>query len=160
MLESDNTIVDQFPYIKDQKINVKFINYNNKIFNVKIPITIDKIDLYSIADLYVSWKGIDILLVHKNNIISKDETPIKEISDGDIIIIIENRYYIDDSYYNSLNEKYKNEQILNIYVNCDSFKRYFCFPMVITVTEMLKCFYLSFGLKKFTKQLEIIQLLI
>ena len=38
---------------------------------------------------------------HKNNIISKDETLIKEISDGDIIIVIENRYYVDDSYYNS-----------------------------------------------------------
>ena len=45
--------------------------------------------------------GMESIYFNKNNIISKDETLIKEISDGDIIIVIENRYYVDDSYYNS-----------------------------------------------------------
>ena len=146
MLKFDNKIIDQFPYITEQKINVKFINYNNKIFNVKIPISIDKIDLYSIAFLYTSWIGVDILLVHNNNIISKDETSIKEISDGDIIIIIENRYYVDDSYYNSLKEKYKNEPKINISIKSNSLNKYLYFPTILTISEMLKCFYFYFGL--------------
>ena len=43
------------------------------------------------------------LLIYMNCILHNDENSIDCIGDGDFIIIIENLYYLDDTYYNSLN---------------------------------------------------------
>lgn len=66
-----------------------------------MPISIDKQALYSIASLFKSRLYTKFLLVYMNCILYEDESSIDSISDGDFIIIIENIYYLDDSYFNS-----------------------------------------------------------
>ena len=85
-LKEANDIEDPLPHIKEKKKLIKFINSNNIIYNVKVPVSIDKIDLYSIALYYTNF-GSNILLVYMNCILNKDETSIECISDGDIVIL-------------------------------------------------------------------------
>ena len=40
-----------------------------------------------------------------NCILNKDESSINSISDGDFIVIIEDIYYLDDTYFNLLDNK-------------------------------------------------------
>ena len=102
-LKEVNDIEDPLPHIKGKKKLIKFVNCHFEIYNVKFPVSIDKIDLYSIAMDYKTLKFNDkFLLVYMNCILNKDGTPIDCISDGDIVIIIESNYYIDDTYFNLL----------------------------------------------------------
>jgi hypothetical protein len=112
-LKQDNEILDPLHYINKPKKVVKFVNSDFKLFNVKIPTFIDKIDLYSIASLYKSLEISDILLISNNCIIKEDESSLDFISEGDLIIIIENRIYPDDSYYKSLLINNNNSEIKN-----------------------------------------------
>ena len=143
-LKQDNEILDPLPYIHKPKKVVKFVNSDFKLFNVKIPCFIDKIDLYSIASSYKALRFSDILLISNNCIIKEDESSIDSISEGDLIIIIENRIYPDDSYYKSLLINNKNSKINNFiwrnstYINLK-------FPSSITISQMKKAIYLKFG---------------
>ena len=105
MLKEGNDISDPFPYINEKKKIIKFINHDLKIFNVKVPVSIDKKTLYQIATLYKTFKPANILLVYMNCILYEDESSIESISDGDFVIIIEDIYYLDDTYYNLLNNQ-------------------------------------------------------
>ena len=105
---------DPLHYIDEEKITIKFINRDNVLYNVRIPVSINKKDLYSIADKYKSYYLNKILLIHNNSIISHDESSIKFLSNGDTIIIIEDRYYQDNSYYNSLIENNNNKNMIKI----------------------------------------------
>ena len=103
LLKEANDIVDPLHYINEKKKLIKFINHDFKIYNVKVPISIDKKTLYQIAYLYQTLENnSQILLVYMNCILNKDESSIDSISDGDFVIIIENIYYKDDSYFNAL----------------------------------------------------------
>ena len=51
MNENKNPI-DLFPYIKEEKKLIIFINSDNNRYYIKIPVTISKFDLYSIASNY------------------------------------------------------------------------------------------------------------
>lgn len=102
MLKEANDITDPLPYIEEKKKLIKFINHNFQIFNVKVPISIDKMTLYDIASLYKISLYSEILLIYMNCILNKDESSIDSISDGDFVIIIESIYYLDDSYFNFL----------------------------------------------------------
>ena len=51
---NDDEIIDLFPYIKEEKKIIKFINSNYESNSIKIPISINKTDLYSIAYNYKS----------------------------------------------------------------------------------------------------------
>jgi hypothetical protein len=148
-LEQDNEILDPLHYIKEPKKVVKFVNSDFKLFNVKIPSSIDKIDLYSIASSYKALNISDILLISKNCIIKKDESSIDSISEGDLIIIIENRIYPDDSYYNSLFTKNQNCRMINArWKNSLSSGVTLQFPSNITISQMKKAILLKFGYNK------------
>lgn len=113
MIKIDNDIKDPLFYIKEEKKYIKFVNSDFKLFNVRVPKSITKRDLYSIALLYTSFFNSDIsniLLVYNNNILIQDESSINNIQNEDILTIIEETVFPDDSYYNNLLKKYKNEK--------------------------------------------------
>jgi hypothetical protein len=132
---------DPLNYIEEEKIIVKFINGNKVLYNVKIPVSINKKDLYSIAEKYKSEYVTNILLVHNNSILDQDETSINFISNGDTIIIVEARYYQDNSYYNFLIKNY-NKDMIRIELYGD-IKRNFYFSGNISFSEMMKVIYFS-----------------
>ena len=101
-LKEGNDIDDPMPYINEKKKLIKFINHDSKIFNVKVPRSIDKMTLYQIARKYQNFYNSNILLIYMNCILNEDESSIECISDDDYVIIIEDIYYLDDSYLNSL----------------------------------------------------------
>ena len=78
---------------------IKFVNSNYIIYHIKIPTFIKKSDLYVIASLYKGLFYSNIILIHNNQILGNDESSIDIISDGDRIIIIEDRIYPDSSYF-------------------------------------------------------------
>ena len=98
---------DPLFYINEPKILISFINSNYIIKKVKI--LKSNTQLYTIADLYKLSHNSNILLVHKNKILNKDESSFDFISDNDNIIIIEPIYFPDNTYYNSLKKKSLNE---------------------------------------------------
>ena len=100
LLKEGNDITDPFPYIHEEKKLIRFINHDFKIFNVKVPITFDKKILYDVANIYKSIYFSRILLIYKNTILIEDEGSIDSISQGDFIVIIEDIYYLDHSYFN------------------------------------------------------------
>ena len=53
----------------------------------------------------------------KNNkiLFKEDESSIESFIDDDIIIIVENRVFPDDSYYNSLIQNISNDDIIDIH---------------------------------------------
>ena len=136
-------------YIKGEKRHIKFINSNFELFNVSIPISFSIKYLYQIASFYQFSHSSKILLVKNNKILFKeDESSIEPFKDDDIIIIVENRVFPDDSYYNSLIENITNDDILNIHF-CEGGKnKFLIFPKYITVEQMLKAFYFKYGYKK------------
>ena len=78
----DNNIIDLFPYIKEQKKIIKFINSNYESNSIKIPISINKSDLYSIAYNYKSHPSLLFFLSYKNIMIKRDGSSIEEIPEG------------------------------------------------------------------------------
>lgn len=107
---------NRFNYIKGNKKLVYFVNSGYNIIKVKIPYLITKSELYSIANLFKYLCRTNILLIHSEKILERDESSIEEFSEGDFIIIIEDRYYPDDEYFISLKEKNirNNDRKLNI----------------------------------------------
>ena len=142
-----NSAEDPLFYIKGQKINIIFINSNYEIKKVKIPISITQYDLYTVANLCKRNYCIEnILLIHKNKVLKKDESSIYFISDNDNILIIEPFYFPDNSYYNSLMKKSSNE-IYNVSLTFQDGRKFNrIFPSDITIGEMCISFYLIFGL--------------
>ena len=122
-LKEGNDISDPLPYIKEKKKLIKFINHDFKIFNVKVPISIDKMTLYQIANLYKTFYSSNILLIYMNCVLKEDESPIDSISDDDYVIIIEDIYYFDDSYLNSLENKNNSNSIINVCISIDNIPR-------------------------------------
>ena len=115
-LEQKNNIEDPLYYINEQKKILKFSNIEtgpNKFIEVKIPNSLSKSDLYSIAKKYQKFYNSNILLSYNNYLLKNDETPIAGIPDGSIINIIEDAYYPDDSYYNLLIKNMKMNQKFN-----------------------------------------------
>ena len=113
-LDKSDNIEDPLYYIDESKKMIKFINSNYKEYKVKIPLSITKYDLYSIAQKYKCFKNnkkhlsgnhSNILLINNNLILNRDETSIETINNNDIIIIIEPRNFPDNSYYKSLQER-------------------------------------------------------
>jgi len=151
LIKISDTIEDPLYYIHEYKINIKLINYNKTLYNVKIPTFITKSDLYSIAQTYRAFDFTNILLVHNNNILNKDETPINNISNNDIIIMVEDRYYPDETYYNSIIENKNSDEIIRVTLIdstldlCGIMHINFNFPSDITLSQMFKAIYLKFG---------------
>ena len=160
-LDKSDNIEDPLYYIKEPKKMIKFINSNYKEYKVKIPLSITKYDLYSIAQKYKCFHNnikhvygdhSNILLINNNLILNRDETSIECINNNDIIIIIEPRNFPDDSYYKSLLERTKNKE--NITFEFSSGKvinRIFLDD--IKIYEIYKSLNLEFGLDIFTYKL-------
>ena len=81
LLKEANDIVDPLHYINEKKKLIKFINHDFKIYNVKVPISIDKKTLYQIAYLYQTLHNSHILLVYMN-CIYKDDSHFNELKNN------------------------------------------------------------------------------
>ena len=144
LLKEGNDIADPLPYINEKKKLIKFINHDFKMFNVKVPISIDKQTLYAIASLFKSFGFSKFLLVYMNCILYEDESSIDSISDGDFITIIENLYYLDDSYLNSLNIVEKRSKNVPIKMN-GQYIRNMIVPDNIKLSQIYKALIFHFG---------------
>ena len=134
----ENINIDPFHYIDEEKKHIKFINSDFKLFNIKIPISITKRDLYSLAFHFKSLFNSEILLIHNNCIIDKDESSIDFISDNDIIIIIADRIYPDDTSYNSFIQQNDISNMIQIRIN----NRTLMFPLNLKLLEMKELIFL------------------
>ena len=145
LLKEGNDIDDPLPYVNEKKKLIKFINHDFKIFNVKVPISIDKKTLYDIARLYQSMINARILLIYMNCILYQDESSIDSIGDGDFVIIIENIYYLDNIYYNSLiNINYSGKK-KNVAFEINGKRRNVIVPSDTKLYQLYKAFILNFG---------------
>ena len=143
-----NKIEDPLYYIKTVKKTLKFINSDYIIYKVRIPITITKYDLYTIAKLYKNnnQSSSDVLLIYQNKVLAQDESSIEFMSEDEEIRIIEPRNYPDDSYYNFLNQKngFKYNIIFSLQSGC---KKNLILPGSTSISDMIKAFKLKFGLE-------------
>ena len=142
----ENSVEDPLFYINEPKILIRFINSNYIVKKVKILKSNTQYDLYTIADLYKLHHYSNILLIHKNKILNKDESSIDFISDNDNIIIIEPIYFPDNTYYNSLMKKSLKDAYNVILLLQNGIKFNKVFPSDITIGEVCKAFYLIHGL--------------
>ena len=146
LLKEGNDIEDPLHYVKEKKQLIKFINHDFKIFNVKIPISIDKKTLYAIASLYKSRLFSSILLVYMNWVLNEDESSINSISDGDFTIIIEDIYYLDDSYFNSFKNKNNTGIVKNVPIKIpNNFNQIIQVPDNTKLSQLLKALMFHFG---------------
>lgn len=144
-----NDIEDPLYYVNEKKKLIKFVNCDFKLFNVKVPISISKKDLYLIAGYFyrvLRTTKISLLLIYMNCILNCDESSIDCISDGDFVIIIEPNYYSDDSYLNILinqNEKRIKKNVIlryNDYTN-----RNLIIPYNTTLGQLYKALIIKYG---------------
>ena len=137
---------DPLSYIKEKKINIKFLNSDYIIFNVQIPKDITKSDFYSISNIYKVFPLSNNILIHNENILDNDDSSIEEIQEGDIIIIIEDRDYPDNSYYEYLQQKYKGTDKLNIHFELyNGILQNLALSGEATISEMIKAYNLRNG---------------
>ena len=144
-IQNENNILDPLHYIKEEKIVITFINHDFKITKVKIPKFINKSDLYSIAKLYKSNYRSKLLLIHNESILENNESSIDNICNNDIIIIIEDKYYLDTNYYQSYGLMMK-ERKIPVFIEGGDIYCTLCFPDDISFSEMLKVIFFQFGL--------------
>lgn len=103
---------DILPYIDEPKMVLKFSNIDTiktgNYINVKIPKSLTKKELYSIAKKYQIDYYSNIILSCNNYLLQCDDTLIEGISEGSIINIIEDVDFPDGSYYKVLMKKHEN----------------------------------------------------
>lgn len=146
LLKEGNNIPDPLHYIKEKKKIIQFINHDFKFFNVKIPISIDKKTLYAVASLFSTCLFSSFLLVHLNCILDEDESSINSISDGDFVIIIEDIYYLDHSYFNSFRKLKYSDVRKNVPIKIsNSFSQIIHVPDNIKLSQLLKALIFHFG---------------
>ena len=145
MLNLCYDITDPLPHIKEKKKLIKFINHDFKISKVKVPISIDKKALYTIAELYKTQHATEILLVYKDCILNEDESSIENISDGDFVIIIENIYYLDNTYFNSLTDKNSKGFKQYISIEFEDGTKNFIIPRDTKFSQLHKALILHYG---------------
>ena len=144
-IDQINEVEDILPYINEPKIMLKFSSISlikqGKYIKVKLPKSITKNDLYSIAKKYQYDYCSDIILSYNNYIIQKDDTTIEGFEEGSIINIIEDIDVPDGSYYKYLMKKFEHiERIFFKFRYTNEKIRYthIEFPKNITVSEMIK----------------------
>ena len=127
-----------FHYIKTNKKRIIFFNHEFNKIVIDIPSYITKLELYTIAQNFASYSS-KILLIHENKILNKDESNINELSNDDIIVIIENKLYPDRSFYNELQKKYPESDKKNIIIKFPSDnKKNYTVNGEVTIKELLK----------------------
>ena len=139
---TDDKIEDVLSYIDEPKIVLKFSNIstikNGTYIKVKLPKSITKSDLYSIAKKYQVDYYSNILLSCNNYLLKEDDTSIENIVEGSVINIIEDVDFPDGSYYKELMEKNKNYERISFYFKIQGKINKVQFPKNITVSEMVK----------------------
>ena len=81
-----------------------------------------------------------------NCILNKDESSINSISDGDFIVIIEDIYYLDDTYFNLLDNKNYNGKLINIKIIKNGFVfKTIIVPLNTKLSQIFKALILHFG---------------
>ena len=149
MNQNDNLkeeeIEDVLPYIDEPKMLLKFSNIstikNGSYIKVKLPKSLTKSDLYSIAKKYQTDYYSEIILSCNNYLLKEDDTSIEGIEEGSIINIIEDIDFPDGSYYKELMEKNKNYEKIQFIFRIDGRNddlRVIQFPKNITVSEMVR----------------------
>ena len=124
----------------------RFRNHDSKIFNVKVPISFDKKTLYDIAHLYKSISFSKILLIYNNTILNEDEGSIDCISDGDFVVIIEDIYYLDHTYYNKFKYPNSGGEKMNVYLKINGTIQSSLFaPSNTKLSQLYKALILHFG---------------
>jgi len=140
--QKDN-VEDPLYYIKGSKKVLKFTTINTipkgEFINVKIPISITKSDLYTIARIYQINYYSKIILSYNNYLLKEDDSSIEGIPEGSIINIIEDVDYPDETYYDNLIKNNQNEEIkCFIFQLSSGSKRVLSFPSNISINEMRK----------------------
>jgi len=107
-------------FIFNSIIRNPFNPRDNPRYLVDIPIFFTKKELYSIDINYKCFYSTNIILIHNNKILKNDDSSFDEIANGDIIWVIENVLYPDDSYYLGLQKKYNGTELTSIGVIFDS----------------------------------------
>ena len=136
-----NEAEDLFPYIEEPKKLIQFINSDNQKFNVLIPISLTKNDLYSVALKYKFLSFSNIILSYSNCMVKKDNSSIEEIPNNAIINIIEER----NIPYNKFKECKDLEKAINVLIKTNSFTKTVILSEDITISELLEGIYSLFG---------------
>ena len=131
---------DEFKYITHDKRRkrIKFIFNSSLRCLMDIPIFFTNKELYSIADRYKSFYSTNIILIHNNKILKDDESSLDEISNNDIIWIIEDRLYPDNTYYFNLQNKFSGKPKLNIFIEFAEGKENFILSEEVTIHELIR----------------------
>ena len=139
---SGEEIEDVLPYIDEPKMVLKFSNIssikNGTYIKVKLPKSITKSDLYSIAKKYQTNYYSNIILSCNNYLLKEDDTSIEGIEEGSVINIIEDIDFPDGAYYKALMEKNKNYETMDFYFKVQGKTNRITFPKNITVSEMVR----------------------
>ena len=137
---TQNDIEDVYDYIKEPKKKVIFLRVlDNKSFNILIPCSLRKNELYCTAISYKKFDHSEIQLFHNEKFLNDDETSIDCINEGDEIKIIEQLHGIDFSYYDLYLSKHKKEPLINIILYSNNIKgKTFCFTLNTSIEEMIK----------------------
>ena len=135
-------VEDVLPYIDEPKMILKFSTVSSikkgTYIIVKLPKSLTKSDLYSIARKYQEDYYSKIILSCNNYLLKEDDTTIEGIEEGSIINIIEDIDFPDGSYYKALMEKNKNYEIIHFQFKINGKSSFINFPKNITVSEMMK----------------------
>ena len=143
-INQENEAEDILPYINEPKMILKFSTVssikNGTYIAVKLPKSITKNDLYSIAKKYQDDYYSNIILSCNNYLLKEDDTTIEGIEEGSIINIIEDIDFPDGSYYRALLKKNENYEKADFQfkVNSSHVNTTIKFPINITISEMIK----------------------
>ena len=111
---------------------------NGTYIKVKLPKSITKSDLYSIAKKYQTNYYSNIILSCNNYLLKDDDSSIEGIEEGSVINIIEDVDFPDGAYYKALMEKNKNYETMNFFFKVEGKMNKIKFPKNITVSEMVR----------------------
>ena len=135
-------IEDVLPYIYEPKMVLKFSNINTikngTFIRVKLPKSLTKAELYTIAKKYQIDYNSNIILSCGNYLLKSDNSSIDGIKEDSIINIIEDADFPDSAYYNDLMKKNEKYQRIGYFFKLYGKIRRIEFPKNITVSELNK----------------------
>ena len=157
--ELKDAVEDPLHYMNGPKKVLKFSTIktlkNDSFIKVKVPTSLTKSDLYSIARYYQDCYYSNIILAYNNYLLKEDESSIEGIPENSVINIIEDVDYPDESYYNKILEKYKNKKFNQIVFDLNSKKHSIALPENIKFDEMKKAVFSKLHLNE--KQFKLIR---
>ena len=135
---------DFYDYIKEIKKKIVFLRVlDDNSFNLLIPCSLRKNELYSTANFYKKFECSEMQLFHNEKFLNDDESSIDCIKEGDQIKIIELMQGVDFSSYESYLSKHRNETLFNIilFIVWKEKRRTFQFAINASIEEIIKIFF-------------------